>query len=340
VAIAASDPSIDARVQRIHEWLQRFDEIADGVLTPASGDASFRRYFRVRRRPVSRIVMDAPPHRESCEPYIRVAAALREMGIHVPEVLAADLQQGFLLLTDLGSEPYLAALNQPERADALYADAIAAIVTMQRKGGRYLDSLPRYDEALLALELSLFRDWLCDRHLGIAFDAQADAAWTTCCQKLIDNALQQPTVFVHRDFHSRNLMVVEDNNPGVLDFQDAVAGPYAYDVVSLLKDCYVSWPARRRDAWALSYYRQRGKELGVSEHQFLRHFDLTGAQRQLKAAGIFARLHHRDGKSAYLADIPRTLGYVLEIAPRYDELRFVAELIRDVVLPGLGAPAP
>ena len=279
--------------------------------------------------------MDAPPERENCEPFIRIGAAMREMGINVPRVLAADLEQGFLLLTDLGDESYLEALADPGKADDLYADAIASLVAMQRHGARYLDILPRYDEALLAFELSLFRDWLCGRHLGIAFDSQAEAAWQACCRALIDNALQQATVFVHRDFHSRNLMVVARDNPGVLDFQDAVAGPYTYDIVSLLKDCYISWPEARRDAWLRTFYRQRGPEVGVAEERFRRHFDLMGAQRQLKAAGIFARLNHRDGKPGYLRDIPRTLNYVLEIAARYDELQFVAGVVREQVLPGL-----
>jgi len=284
--------------------------------------------------------MDAPPDRENCAPFIRVAGALRRMGLNVPEVLAADLQQGFLLLTDLGSESYLAALADPDRADALYADAIGALATMQRNGEAFLDIVPAYDETLLTFELSLFSDWLCGRHLGISFDAAARAAWQSCCRALVGNALEQPTVFVHRDFHSRNLMVVAENNPGILDFQDAVAGPYTYDLASLLKDCYIGWPASRRDAWMWSFYRERVGDLGVSEDRFRRHFELMGAQRQLKAAGIFARLNHRDGKPGYLRDIPRTLNYVLEIAPRYEELRVVAELIRGQVLPALEDPVP
>ena len=320
--------------------MRQFPEIAAAELQPASADASFRRYFRVQSGDTSRIVMDAPPDKEDSAPFVRVASWLQSMRLNAPRVLAADLGQGLLLLSDLGVTQYLDVLNkEPNRANELYADAIDALVTMQQEGVRFHSELPPYDENLLRTELALFSEWLCGKHLGIQFTGDESQQWQTICDLLVQNALDQPSVFVHRDYHSRNLMLVDDNNPGILDFQDAVCGPYTYDLVSLLKDCYVTWPPGLVTNWALTFYRRRENDLGaISEELFVRHFELMGVQRQLKAAGIFARLNHRDGKSGYLHDIPRTLKYVLEIAPRYDELNFLADLIADRVMPGLGNP--
>ena len=284
--------------------------------------------------------MDAPPEREDCRPFIAIAGYLKDMGLSAPRVLAADLDRGFLLLTDLGSTQYLSeTVAHPERAGSLYVDAIRALNTLQSAGASFQAELPPYDEHLLRLELSLFSDWLCGRHLDIHFSTDEQSRWRNTCDLLVDNALKQPAVFVHRDYHSRNLMVLEKNNPGILDFQDSVRGPYTYDLVSLLKDCYVTWPGEQVRHWALDFFQRRRESLpaSIDESVFIRHFELMGVQRQLKAAGIFARLLHRDNKSGYIADIPRTLSYVLEIAPRYVELEFVAELIADRVLPGLQA---
>jgi aminoglycoside/choline kinase family phosphotransferase len=328
----------DARVQAITLWLQQFDEVAGAALTRASADASFRRYFRASKDGKSWIVMDAPPGKEDSEPFVRIARYLKLMNLNAPRVIEADLAQGFLLLTDLGSTQYLVALKQDaQSANTLYADAIAALVRLQSEGASFQSDLPAYDEKLLRVELSLFSDWLCETHLGLAFNNDEQQQWSSVCELLIHNALDQPCVFVHRDFHSRNLMRVSDFNPGILDFQDAVCGPYTYDLVSLLKDCYISWPPDQVTEWALSFYRQRQPALGpgIDEELFLRHFHLMGVQRQLKAAGIFARLNHRDGKPGYMLDIPLTLNYIVAIANQYEELSFLSALLSERVLPNL-----
>lgn len=284
--------------------------------------------------------MDAPPEQEDSLPFLRVAGYLEAMQLNAPRIIEANLDDGFLLLSDLGSRQYLdALLEDPATAPQLYGDAIQALLTMQRRGAAYQSQLPPYDDALLRFELSLFHDWLCGTHLDIEFSDEAEQAWQDCCDLLLANALDQPQVFVHRDYHSRNLMLTAANNPGILDFQDAVEGPLTYDLVSLLKDCYVQWPAEQVWQWALEFFN--GLEAAfrerIDEEQFRRYFELMGAQRHLKAAGIFARLGHRDGKLAYLTDVPRTLSYIVELGPRYPELGFVIELIESRVLPGMDA---
>jgi aminoglycoside/choline kinase family phosphotransferase len=286
--------------------------------------------------------MDAPPEREDCLPFLRVAGYLEAMQLNAPRIIEANLEDGFLLLSDLGARLYLDELQEnPSSADALYADAIAALLTMQRRGAAYQSSLPPYDDDLLRFELSLFHDWLCIKHLGLSFNESDEEAWQACCDLLTENALDQPQVFVHRDYHSRNLMLTNDNNPGILDFQDAVEGPLTYDLVSLLKDCYVRWSSEQLRRWALQFYSalDRAMRERVDELQFRRYFELMGVQRHLKAAGIFARLNHRDGKPAYLDDIPRTLSYVVELGPRYEELQFLVGLIEERVLPSMGGHA-
>ena len=328
----------DARVQAITLWLRQFNEVAGAKLTLASADASFRRYFRASKDAKSWIVMDAPPEKENSEPFVRIARYLEQMNLNAPRIVEADLTQGFLLLTDLGSTQYLVALTEDAQSvDRLYADAIAALVRMQGEGASFQSDLPPYDEKLLRVEMSLFSDWLCKTHLGLIFSDDEQQQWSSVCEVLVRNALNQPCVFVHRDFHSRNLMQVNDFNPGILDFQDAVCGPYTYDLVSLLKDCYISWPPDQVTEWALLFYRQRQSALGpeIDQELFLRHFHLMGVQRQLKAAGIFARLNHRDGKPGYMLDIPLTLNYIVAIANRYEELSFLSALLSERVLPRL-----
>lgn len=304
-------------------------------------DASFRRYFRLQSGSESFIVMDAPPPQEDCLPFVRVAGFLESMRLCAPRVIEADLANGFLLLTDLGDELYLSALESDDsRADPLYADAIDALHTMQRRGAALQDDLPPYDEEMLRSELALFHDWLCGEHLQLDLSERDEQRWDDCCQALVDNAQHQPQVFVHRDYHSRNLMVVDENNPGIIDFQDAVEGPLTYDLVSLLKDCYVTWSAERVRAWALQFYRKLDDSLRerVDERQFRRYFELMGVQRHLKAAGIFCRLNYRDGKPGYMDDIPRTLAYIVELAGAYDELSFLIDLIEQRVLPNWEPP--
>ena len=303
----------------------------------ASADASFRRYFRIERDHDTLIVMDAPPEQENCRPFIRVAAALSAARINAPRVLEADLEQGFLLLTDLGSRPYLGELNAAT-VGPLYGDALESLARMQ---GVELE-LPPYDERLLNREMALFRDWLLGHHLEMEVGEGSAALLDESFAALSAAALEQPRVFVHRDYHSRNLMVrpsdsPADPNPGVLDFQDAVLGPATYDLVSLLRDCYIAWPREEVERWALGF-RERGVERGVAlggADGFMRHFDLMGVQRHLKAAGIFARLLHRDGKEGYLKDIPRTLRYIVECAPRHPEITELGRFIAHHVLPRL-----
>lgn len=338
--MSASKPGStdDRRFTEMTEWLAGFEEMTGATITVASSDASFRRYFRATGRRVSRIVMDAPPERENCRPFVKVAAWLERMGLNSPRILEADFERGFLLLTDLGTSLYLDALRRrPRDADALYEDAMRALKTMQEEGGRFQADLPPYDTRLLESELSLFHDWLCGRHLDIELCDADEAAWRSCCEFLVGSALEQPRVFVHRDFHSRNLLVTDIDNPGILDFQDAVSGPLTYDLVSLLKDCYIRWPENDVHRWAMSFYASLdgGVYGDMDAASFYRHFELMGVQRHLKAAGIFARLLHRDGKASYLRDVPRTLEYVSEVARRYDELAFLAGLVDERCLPRL-----
>lgn len=322
-----------AAVQRTmtrQQWLAHACPEATGPCVPASSDASFRSYHRVKTPNGSVILMDAPPAQEDSRPFVDIAERLAACGVNVPQVLNADLDQGFLLLTDLGEQLYLDALDE-RSADSLYADAIAALVAIQQHGRTA--GLPPYDESLLRREMDLFPDWLLERHLGLDL-APVRADLSAAADALVANALAQPRVLVHRDYHSRNLMRTQRNNPGIVDFQDAVTGPITYDLVSLLRDCYIAWPAARVDAW-IALYRERaaaaGLEVGDPE-TFRRWFDLMGVQRHLKAAGIFARLWHRDGKDGYLPDIPRTWGHISALLDRYDELRPLARAARRLEL--------
>jgi len=284
--------------------------------------------------------MDAPPEQEDCKSFIRIAGFLEAMQLNAPRILEANLDEGFLLLTDLGSTQYLKKVqNDPDAPEALYKKALSALNLLQDRGIAFQSLLPQYDGEMLDFEMSLFRTWLCEKHLGIEFSDDDESRWRQSCDMLITSALDQPQVFVHRDFHSRNLMVCDKDNPGILDFQDAVEGPITYDLVSLLKDCYVQWPPAQVSDWAHSFYSNSNastQEL-IGESQFMRSFDLMGVQRHLKAAGIFARLKHRDGKPGYMADVPRTLSYVVELGPRYEELGFLVNLIESRCLPLLQA---
>ena len=337
----------DSRLVALEAWLAGIETVRGGRPVPASEDASFRRYFRLVCGGKSYVVMDAPPPAEDCRPFVRVAGDLAAMGLNAPRVIASDVEQGFLLLTDLGTSEYLNVLRQsPDRVDALYADALDALATMHARGTSMQHQLPAYDEDLLRFELSLFHDWLCGKHLGITLTRAEARHWQALCDELVANALAQPRVYVHRDYHSRNLMLTEIDNPGILDFQDAVEGPLTYDLVSLLKDCYLRWPDERVAAWMRGFYdrMQPAMQKRVAADEFVRYFELMGVQRHLKAAGIFARLSHRDGKDAYLDDVPRTLSYIVRLADRHPSLchrslGFLIELIVTRILPGLEADA-
>ena len=314
----------DVRHDELRAWLETTLPGASYAIAPASADASFRRYFRVtlevpRDGARTLIAMDAPPPMEDCRPFVHVAGLLADAGVHAPRVLAQDLDRGFLLLSDLGTVTYLEVLDD-KRAHALYLDAIDALVRWQlasREG-----ELPPYDEKLLRRELDLFPDWYLARHLGLTPDAAQRATLEATFRLVLDNNLAQPRVYVHRDYHSRNLML-STPNPGVLDFQDAVHGPITYDLVSLLRDAYVAWDEERQLDWAVRYWeRARAAKLPVDADfaAFGRDFEWMGVPRQLKVLGIFARLCHRDGKAGYLADMPRVMAYLRAACRRYAAL--------------------
>ena len=328
-AAACFEPSevrLTERHDRLTRWVGGVLGTEAFTLEPASSDASFRRYWRVRHAGGTLVVMDAPPGLEDCSRYVDLARRLRAIGLHTPEIRAEEPAEGFLALSDLGDRVYLRELNA-ENADRLYGDALGSLATIQARGPT--EGVPRYDDPFLRRELDIFRAWLLGAHLGVELTAGEQSDWERVCDVLVANALEQPQVCVHRDYHSRNLMVTSPN-PGILDFQDAVVGPVTYDLVSLLRDCYIAWEPERVTDWALGYL-QRAVRSGilpeVEPGRFLRWFDLMGVQRHLKACGIFARLNHRDHKPGYLADIPRTLGYVREVSARYAELEGLRTLI-------------
>lgn len=324
------------RFQKLNHWLNevlclnKMDSEKDYRLEPTSGDASFRCYFRLIYDDETFIVMDAPPVQEDCALFLDIAERLLAVGLNVPKIIKKDLEQGFLLLSDLGDDQYLPNLTDIN-ADGLYGDAIQTLCRMQKQTD--ISGLPLYDEKLLLQEMELFRYWLLEKHIGLELSEEMGTMLDDIFQLLIVEALEQPKVFVHRDYHSRNLMMTTANNPGVLDFQDAVVGPFTYDLVSLLKDCYIKWPTKQIRDWANRFFQQHVNDYpDIDEERFIRWFDLMGVQRHLKASGIFARLCLRDGKTAYLADIPRTLSYIVDLKKDYPELRNLIMLIQEQVM--------
>ncbi|MBE0622932.1 MAG: phosphotransferase [Burkholderiales bacterium] len=317
------------RTTALQAWLGRLFPAQEWHIEPASADASFRRYFRVSfpGDKHSRIVMDAPPQQEDCRPFIAVADLLRRAGLNAPEILAQDLQQGFLLLSDLGTTTYLAALQQDDsRADALFRDAVDALVTWQLASRP--DVLPPYDAALLRRELDLFPDWYLARHLGLALAPAQRELLERMFALIMANNLAQPAVYVHRDYMPRNLMLA-DPNPGILDFQDAVYGPVSYDMASLVRDAFISWEEERALDWIVRYWekaRRAGLPVGSDFADFYRDLEWMGLQRHLKVLGIFARIRHRDGKPGYIEDAPRFLGYARAVIARYNALAPLAHL--------------
>ena len=310
----------DARLNQLQDWVRDGLGEAGLRLRPLAGDASFRRYFRTQGAERSWVAMDAPPEQESVRAYLDATACLQQAGVHVPAVRMQDEARGFLLLEDLGDAQYLSRLDAAS-ADGLYADAIQALLRIQALPR---PALPVYDAALLRTELDLFADWYLDRHLGWQPDGEARALIEDVWQRLIAQALEQPQVVVHRDYHSRNLMAAEPN-PGILDHQDAVWGPVSYDLASLLRDCYIAWPEARVRGWT-EQYRTLAQQHGILDRtvdagQFRQWFDWMGLQRHLKAIGIFARLCHRDGKPDYLRDVPRIFRNVRVVCAAYPELQ-------------------
>ncbi len=330
----------DARAGELHAWLTSGLGMPVDRLTLASADASFRRYFRAHANGRSWVVMDAPPGHEDVRPYLKVSRLLEATGVHVLHVHESDIDQGFVLLEDLGSTAYLAPLARGEDVDRLYGEALEALAAIQVRGREAARELPPYDERALTRELELMPEWFCARHLRLQLGDDELALLVRTFDFLVREALAQPRVFVHRDYHSRNLMVVDDRNPGIIDFQDALEGPIGYDLVSLLKDCYIAWPRARTIGWLREYRRRIAREglaAGASEREFLRWFDLVGVQRHLKVLGIFARLWYRDGKRGYLADLPLTLDYLRDACARYSELQAFARWLEARVVAALPA---
>ena len=329
-------PDQDLRLQQLQVWLdeqlprlftaQGWGVVPPATLTAASSDASFRRYFRWDGGGRSFVVMDAPPPQENCKPFVDIAHLLEQSGINVPKIYAQDLLRGFLLLNDLGKKTYLDVIDE-QNADPLFADAIDALLAFQQLPMEA--PLPSYDVALLRRELELFPEWYVRQELGIEFDARQLALWQRVSDQLIDSALAQPKVLVHRDYMPRNLMISEPN-PGVLDFQDAVYGPVTYDITCLFKDAFLSWPKARVREWHRGYW-QRAGALGIPVQadfeEFLRASNLMGVQRHLKVIGIFARICHRDGKPRYLADVPRFFAYIEAVLADRPELSELGELL-------------
>mgnify|MGYP002814289108 CR=1 FL=1 len=326
------------RLQQLNDWLNTVLNDATFSLAPASADASFRRYFRVTLDNRTLIAMDAPPAQESCAPFVLAAEVFANAGLNVPHVLEKDLEQGFLLLTDLGDTTFLNVINQStsnaepnnKTAGDLYRDACEALVKLQSASKK--DVFPAYDEALLVREMQLFPDWYVAKHLQIELSDAQKKVLSDTFAVLTQNILAQGQVYVHRDYHSRNLMVCPDN-PGILDFQDAVYGAITYDLVSLLKDAYIYWDEEQVIDWAVRYWQAAKKaNLPVSQDfsEFYRDFEWTGAQRHLKILGIFARLYHRDGKDGYLKDMPLVMDYLRRVCARYIELRPLLRLLGEL----------
>lgn len=319
------------RKQLLERWLQDQFPAQPFTLQPASADASFRRYFRATLGDRTFIVMDAPPQQEDCTPFLRVAEILAASSVHVPEILAQNLDLGFLLLSDLGNTTFLQALNdQPGDASQLYGEAMDALISMQLS--HQAENLPAYDEALLQRELDLFPDWYIAKHLQADLSEQQQTVLRTAFTRILQNNLAQPRVLVHRDYHSRNLMVTSPN-PGVIDFQDAVYGPITYDLVSLFKDAYIRWDEERILDWSIRYWekaRKAGLPVAADFAEFYRDFEWMGVQRHLKVLGIFARLNYRDGKANYLNDMPLVMEYLRKACERYRELGPLLNLLDEL----------
>ena len=322
---SAHSPTVDKRFENIKYWISSELNISNYQLEPASADASFRRYFRLVSDAGSWVIMDAPPEKENCQPFMKVAKLIEAVGVQAPHIYNVNEKQGFMQLSDLGTVAYLDKLKW-QNADPLYTDAIRAIVKMQSIQA----DLPEYNSDLLHSEMNLFKDWYLNKHLNLELDDFQNATIDNTFNLLVESALLQPSVFVHRDYHSRNLMVATHNNPGVIDFQDAVNGPASYDLVSLIKDCYISWPRDKQLQWIDQYLELSA--FNLDRNEFVRQLDLMGMQRHLKAIGIFARLNIRDRKPAYLNDIPRTLAYVFDVSNRYKELSSFAALLSSLGL--------
>lgn len=334
-------PELDQRAQGLRDWAAGWIEaqcpdlgrVKD--LLPVSGDASFRRYFRLVLDDCTLIGVDAPPQKENCAPFVAIAGALRAHGLAAPEVVAWGREEGYMLLSDLGDALLLPALND-DSVDGLYRMAMRELLRMQPCTDVPDWPLPAYDRQRLMDEMGLFRDWFISRHLGLSLTADQHAVLSNAFDMIVSAVQEEPQVFVHRDYHSRNLMLLPDGSLGIIDFQDAVIGPLSYDLISLLRDAYVVWPPERVRGWMCEFAgmaREQAVLSGVSDDEFVRMCDWMSAQRHLKVVGIFARLSIRDGKHAYLDDIPRVFNYLLEEVAPYSEFKALDRLLRETVLP-------
>lgn len=330
----------DKRLEQLTTWIHQ--EWPNATIEVASADASFRRYFRISNDGESTIAMDAPPEKEDCIPFIDITERLLKAKVHAPKIIRQDLDQGFLLLEDLGNTPYLDELlsttSNTGKADQLYGDALQALINIQQANTK---DLPEYDADFLMLEMGYMQEWFLQMHLNIHPNYDQQKIIDRCLNTIVMKLVKQPQVFVHRDYHSRNLMVIADeklldkqdgnlsNNPGVIDYQDAMLGPITYDLVSLLRDCYIQWPNEQVEVWALDFKQlleKSGILSDVSDQKFIEWFDYMGLQRHIKVLGIFARLNHRDGKSNYLNDLPLTLEYMMQVAKKYPDTKPLYEL--------------
>jgi hypothetical protein len=317
------------RQQQLNDWLQSLYPDQKFTLAPASADASFRRYFRASFAKHTLVVMDAPPEHEDCRPFIRIAKVFADAGVHVPEIIAQDLDQGFLLLSDLGNTTYLQALNT-DTSRALYTDACNALIKIQQASAEHV--LPAYDEVILLREMRLFPEWYVEKHLKTKLNEKQAAKLELVFQRIVQNNLAQPKVYVHRDYHSRNLMLTTPN-PGILDFQDALYGPITYDLASLFKDAYIGWREADVLDWLIRYW-ENARKAGLPIHEdfgeFYRDYEWMGVQRHLKVLGIFARLYHRDGKEGYLKDMPLVMNYLRKACERYIDLKPLLNLLDEL----------
>ncbi len=322
----------DVRREQLAVWVHSLAGWGNATLELATDDASFRRYFRASQDGRTAIVMDSPPDKEPVAPFIDMTARLYEAGVHVPEIFAQNPLDGFLLLEDFGNTLLLNAIH-PGNADHLYADAMQALLKVQQAD---VEHLPDYHEEMLYRELNIMPEWFLGQHLGFAPHDIPQGLIEDTFGFIVEELLEQPVAFTHRDFHSRNLMLTATDSPGVIDHQGAVLGPVTYDLVSLLRDCYIAWPQQRVDYWSCQFRKMAiaaGTIPPVDEPTFKRWFDLTGLQRHIKVLGIFARLNHRDGKSGYLKDLPLTLSYVMQIGSRYQETARLVEWMRQAGIP-------
>jgi len=334
LSLELANVAVDLRQQQLEQWLaEQLGGCPTGM--SAGSDAGFRRYFRYQLDGRSLIAMDAPPEHEDCRPFVKIAGLLAGAGVLVPEIIAEDVERGFLLLSDLGNDTYLDVMNREgfnlAQADELFADAIDALIKFQSSSDA--EQLPAYDEVLLRRELNLFPEWYLQRHLGIVIDDRMGACLEQLFNQLIEQILSQNNVFVHRDYMPRNLMInrVDDRGVGVLDFQDAVYGPISYDIASLFSDAFISWPQDKIEEWLRRYW-QKAVEAGLPVpdvfEQFVRDCDFMVTQRHLKVIGIFSRICHRDGKRRYFDDVERFFKYIDIVAKRRPEMSALREILQ------------